>query len=386
MSYTNTKIAAYTGYVTQAIVIIFPPLLYVIFQESYGLSSVMLGLLSAINFLIQISVDLLMAKIGTKIGYRKAAVIAHICAVIGLTMYSYLPNLINPFAAILIATFFNAIGGGLTEVIISPIIEAIPGDKKAGSMSLLHSFYSWGCVAVILGTTLYFALFSQTGWQILCCIWALVPLVNTFMFMFVPIITLEESDKKDISISNLFKDRIFLLFLVTMICAGASEQAISQWVSYFAEASLGITKTIGDLLGACLFAILMGISRVFFGIKGDSLNLKKALMISGCLCIIGYLTASFAPIPIISLLGCALCGLAVGLMWPGTYSIASKECNGGTTMFSLLAFGGDVGCSCGPLLVGAISSIAAIKTGILCATVFPLLLIICIYRIRKSAI
>lgn len=375
LSYKHTKYAAYIGYITQAIVNNLMPLLFVSFQREFSLSLDKISLLITMNFGVQIVTDLVAAKYTDRIGYRAAAVAAHVLAVIGLTGMAYLPFIMSPFAGLCICSAVNAVGGGLTEVIISPIIEALPGDEKSSAMSLLHSFYCWGQVAVVLFSTLYFVTAGISAWRFLPLIWALVPFFNIFLFMKVPIRTLNE-DGEDIPLSKLFKVKIFWLFLLLMICAGASELAMSQWASLFAEEGLKVSKTVGDLLGPCAFAVLMGTARTFYGIKGAKMNLKKTIAASGILCAASYMLAVFAPHPVISLAGCALCGLSVGIMWPGTFSIAAK-CypSGGTGMFAILALAGDVGCSAGPTLAGFVADgTGDLKKGLLAAAVFPVIM------------
>ncbi|MDO4945333.1 MAG: MFS transporter [Ruminococcus sp.] len=375
LSYKHTKYAAYIGYITQAIVNNLMPLLFVSFQREFSLSLDKISLLITMNFGVQIVTDLVAAKYTDRIGYRAAAVAAHVLAVIGLTGMSYLPFIISPFAGLCICSAVNAVGGGLTEVIISPIIEALPGDEKSSAMSLLHSFYCWGQVAVVLLSTLYFVTAGISAWRFLPFIWALVPFFNIFLFIKVPIRTLNE-DGEDIPLSKLFGKKIFWLFLLLMICAGASELAMSQWASLFAEEGLKVSKTVGDLLGPCAFAVLMGTARTFYGLKGAKMNLKKTIAASGLLCAASYMLAVFAPHPAISLAGCALCGLSVGIMWPGTFSIAAK-CypSGGTGMFAILALAGDVGCSAGPTLAGFVADgTGDLKKGLLAAAVFPVIM------------
>jgi len=385
LTYKHTKYAAYIGYITQAIVNNLMPLLFVSFQREFSLSLDKISLLITMNFGVQIVTDLVAAKYTDKIGYRAAAALAHIMAVIGLTGMAYLPFIMPPFAGLCICSAVNAVGGGLTEVIISPIIEALPGDEKASAMSLLHSFYCWGQVAVVLLSTLYFVTAGISYWRFLPLIWALVPLFNIFFFLKVPIRTLNEGGE-DIPLSKLFRVKIFWLFLILMICAGASELAMSQWASLFAEEGLKVSKTMGDMLGPCAFAVLMGTARTFYGLKGANINLRKSIAASGALCVVSYMLAVFAPHPVISLAGCALCGLSVGLMWPGTFSIAAK-CYpaGGTAMFAILALAGDIGCSAGPTIAGFVADgTGDLKKGLLAAVVFPVIMIVGILALRVN--
>ncbi|QQO08019.1 MFS transporter [Breznakiella homolactica] len=387
LTYSHTRAASYIGYVTQAIMNNLAPLLFLTFQRQFSVSLSSLALLITMNFTIQLLVDLAAARFVDRIGYRRVAVAAHIMCTVGLLGLGILPSvMVNPYTGIMIAMAVNAAGGGLIEVIISPIVEAIPGDRKAASMSILHSFYCWGYVAVVALSTLYFTLFGTTRWQWLPMAWALVPFFNIFFFAKVPLRTLIEESSSPIPLRKLFTKKTFILLSVMMVCAGASEQAMSQWASLFAEAGLKVPKTMGDLLGPCLFAVLMGLSRVFFGTKQRALKLETLLLISGIACVTAYGIAVFAPHPILALAGCGLCGLSVGMMWPGTFSLASRQYpRGGTAMFAMLALAGDVGCAAGPGLVGLIMNNKTLKIGLLTAVIFPVVLTAAVTMLKKSA-
>ena len=396
-TYRHTMLASYVGYITQAIINNLAPLLFLTFQREFAVSLERIGLLITVNFSVQILVDFLATKWMDRIGYRVGITAAHAFATAGLLGMGVLPYLLpDPYVGLVAATVLNAIGGGLIEVLISPIVESLPGDAKASAMSLLHSFYCWGQVGVVLLSTLYFALAGTANWRFLPMLWALVPLGNFLVFCRVPLRPLVEEGKQ-VPLSNLLKQGMFWLLLALMMCAGASELAMSQWSSLFAESGLGVSKTVGDLLGPCAFAVLMGLSRVFFGVKGEQLDLEKALMLSGGLCVASYLLAVFAPHPLLSLLGCALCGLSVGLMWPGVFSISARVFpNGGTAMFALLALAGDVGCTSGPGLVGFLSPLlsqagagffgpeaSGLKMGLLVSVAFPAALALGIVLLRR---
>lgn len=381
LQYKHTRNACYLGYITQAIVNNLSPLLFVTFQKQFSISLDKIGLLISINFVMQMLIDALAAKFVDKIGYRTCIVGAHIFSTIGLAGMGIFPFLFpNAYAGLIAAVLINAVGGGLIEVLVSPIVESLPGDEKASAMSLLHSFYCWGHVSVVLLSTVFFVTVGTEHWYILSVLWALVPLFNTFLFVNVPLNTIHD-EEASLPIRKLFSMQLFWVFLLLMICAGASEQAMSQWTSLFAESGLQVSKTMGDLLGPCAFAVLMGVSRAFYGKFGAKLNLKRFIAGSGVLCIASYLLAAFSPIPLLSLVGCALCGLSVGIMWPGTFSLSSEYCpQGGTALFALLALGGDVGCAAGPGLVGLVSSLAGgeLKWGLTAALVFPILLLLLI--------
>lgn len=388
LSYNHTMYASFIGYVVQAIVNNFVPLLFVTFEESFNISISKITFLVTFNFGLQLIVDLLSTTFVDRIGYKVSVIIAHFMSALGLILLTILPNVLNDaFIGLLISVMVYAIGGGLLEVLVSPIVEACPTDNKQTAMSLLHSFYCWGCVGVVLISTIFFGIFGIANWRILTIVWAIVPILNGLYFSQVPIAKLVDDDQKTLSFKELFSNKIFWVMLLLMVCSGASEQAVSQWASTFAEKGLGVTKTIGDLTGPMFFSILMGTSRAIFGKFGDRLDLKKSMYISGILCVISYLLISLSPWAVVSLIGCGLCGFSVGIMWPGTFSLSSESIRGGgTMMFALLALAGDVGCSGGPTFVGLISGLFNdnLKIGILMAIVFPILLILGLLLIKKN--
>ena len=385
--YNTTVTACFVGYIVQAIVNNFVPLLFLTFQRTYGIPLSQITLLVTFNFGIQLLVDLLSIGFVDKIGYRASMVMAHVLAAAGLILLTILPEEFgSPFAGILIAVMVYAIGGGLLEVLVSPVVEACPSDNKEKAMSMLHSFYCWGHVGVVLFSTLFFRVFGIENWKILTCIWLIVPVANTFVFAKTPIAPLVEEGEKGMLMLDLCKTRVFWVLMLMMLCAGASEQAVSQWASTFAERGLGVSKTLGDLAGPMAFAVLMGSARAFYGKFGDKIELDKFMVGSGLLCVLSYLCISLSPSPVLSLVGCGICGLSVGIMWPGSFSKASATLrNGGTALFALLALAGDLGCSGGPTLVGYVSSMASddLKKGILAAIIFPVLLVAGIFWLRK---
>lgn len=386
--FKSTINACFIAYIVQAIVNNFAPLLFVTFQKEFDIELSKITLLVTFNFLIQLTVDLLSAKFIDKIGYRTSMVLAHILSAAGLISLAVLPSIMkNSFAGLIISVMIYAIGGGILEVLVSPIVEACPTDNKEKAMSLLHSFYCWGHVLVVLLSTLFFNLFTISNWRITAVIWAIVPIANAIVFTKVPIAPLIEENEKGMSIKELISSKLFITLFIMMVCAGASEQAVSQWASTFASEGLGIPKTIGDLAGPLTFAVLMGTSRAIYGKYGDRLPQQKAIPLCSVLCIISYLMISLSPLPALSMIGCALSGFSVGIMWPGTFSLSSAKLpKGSTAMFALLALGGDLGCSAGPSLVGFVSSNADnnLKIGILTALVFPILLLISTLSLRKS--
>ena len=386
IDYRHTLRACYLGYITQATIGTFAPLLFLTFQSSYGIPLEKITFLVTLNFSIQLLVDLLSARFVDRIGIRASAVAAHLLAALGLVSLGILPELIDPYLGLLASTCCYSVGCGLIEVLISPIAEACPTQRKEAEMSLLHSFYCWGCVLVILVSTLFFSLVGIENWHTLACLWALLPLVNLFYFTLVPIAPLVEEGKA-MSIPTLFRSRLFWLLALLMVCAGASEQSMSQWASAFAESGLGVSKTAGDLAGPCLFAVLMGLSRVVHAKIGHRIALTKAMAWCGALCLASYLLAVFSPWPVLALAGCGLCGLSVGIMWPGTFSLAARGLPaGGTALFALLALAGDLGCAAGPTLVGLLSGLrdGQLRFGLLAAMIFPLLLLILLRRFRRT--
>ena len=378
-NYQKTIYACFIGYIVQAIVNNFAPLLFLTFQSTYRIPLSSITMLVTINFGLQLLVDMASVGFVDKIGYRASLLIAHIFASVGIVALAVLPELTpNPFVGLLAAVVIYAIGGGLLEVLVSPVVEASPTDNKEKAMSLLHSFYCWGHVGVVLISTVFFRVFGIENWKVLACIWALVPLCNAFLFARVPIASLIQEGEQGYTVKELARQKLFWVFLLMMVCAGASEQAVSQWASTFAEKGLGVSKVIGDLAGPMAFAVLMGSARAFYGKFGEKIDLDKFMAGSSLLCVASYLCISLVPSPVFGLIGCAVCGLSVGIMWPGTFSRASAALpRGGTALFALMALAGDLGCSGGPTLVGMISSGFGdnLKLGILAALAFPVLLL-----------
>lgn len=396
-NYTHTLWASCIGYVVQSIVINFVPLLFVLFNTSYGISYEKISLIITINFFIQLVMDLVCPVFIDKIGYRASVIIADAFAAVGLLLLAFLPFVMsNVYAGIIISLLFTAAGGGLIEVVVSPIVEACPHENKNGYMCLLHSFYCWGHVFVVLVAALYFAVFGIENWRYLSVIFSLIPFLNIFYFLFVPINSLDEvavknTGKHSLSFTQLAKNKLFWLMFLLMFCSGACELSVSQWASALAEQGLKVSKTVGDLAGPLSFALLMGSSRVIYSKFGKKLPIEKYMLFCSILCFASYLLISLAPLPILSLVGCALCGWSVGVMWPGTYSMAAKELKrGSTAMFGILALAGDLGCIVGPATVGFASDLCDnnLKIGIFSSIVFSVIMIIgviiCIKRKRES--
>ena len=386
--YKGTIYACFVGYVVQAIINNFAPLLFLTFRDTYGVPLSKITFLVTFNFLLQLTVDLIAAVVIDKIGYRVAAVAAHVFAAIGLVSMAFLPGITaDPFTGLMISVVIYALGGGLLEVLISPIVEACPTDNKEAAMSLLHSFYCWGHVGVVLLSTLFFVTVGIEHWRLLAILWAVVPLVNGIVFLVVPLAKLLSDEEKGMSIKELVSGKAFWIFILLMFCAGSCEQAVSQWASAFAEKGLNISKTMGDLAGPMLFAICMGTARVLYSKIGDKIHLRAAMVFCGLLCLGSYLLISLSPLPLFGLIGCGICGFSVGLLWPGTFSLASAGLpRGGTAMFALLALAGDLGCSMGPTLVGRVSAAAGddLRKGILVAVVLPMMLLTALWMNKRT--
>ena len=387
-NYRKTLRACYLAFITQAICANFAPLLFLKFHTDYEISLGQIALIPTVFFLTQLLVDVFCARFVDSIGYRRSVIASEVTAGLGLAGLAFIPDLFaDPFIGVMICVVIYAIGSGLIEVLGSPIVEACPFEHKDAVMSLLHSFYCWGSVGVILLSTLFFAAFGIEHWKWLACIWALIPLYNIINFSTCPIEHLTEKGE-GMTIRTLFRLPIFWLAILLMVCAGASELAMAQWASAFTEAALGFTKTVGDLAGPCLFAVTMGICRVFYGKFGPKLNLTKFMIGSGVLCLCCYLLASLSKNPVLSLVGCVCCGFSVGIMWPGTISIISPRIpKGGTALFALLAMAGDLGGAFGPGLVGTVSQQAGnhMQTGMLAGSIFPLVLIISLVLLTRTA-
>ena len=369
-----TRIACYLGYTVQAIAINFTPLLFVTFTRTFSFSLTQISSLIAVSFIIQLSADALAAIISDRMNYRGIAVCAGIFGCTGLSLLSFLPFVADPFIGVLTATVFCAFSGGMLEVIITPIGEAIPSDNKSAHMSLLHSFYCWGLASVSLVSTLFFAIFGIDNWRYLALVWALVPLTDAILFTKVPIYTLIEKGERGLGLGVFGKGK-FYAFLVMMICAGGAEMIMSQWASTFAERSLGVSKAVADLLGPCSFALFMGLSRLIYALVGKRIKIHSFMLISNLLCISAYLLAALVKDSPLALIGCALCGFSVGIMWPGTFSMASEDMpGGGITMFSLLALGGDIGCLVAPTMAGIIAQALGgdLAFSFFLASVFPI--------------
>ncbi len=381
LTYKNTMVSCFIGYIVQAITINFIPLLFITFQNSYHIPLSQITLLVTVNFSVQLLIDITAPLYADKLGYRTCIVVAHIFSASGLLLLTVLPEILSPFTGLLLSVITYAIGSGLIEVLISPITESCPTDNKEKAMSLLHSFYCWGQMGVVLISTIFFSLVGIQSWRILARIWAIIPIVNAVLFSRAPIAPLIAKGEVGMNYRELFRNKVFWVLFIMMLCAGASEHAVSQWASAFAEKGLGITKAAGDLAGPMSFAALMGLTRVFYGKFGDRINLDRFILGSGLLCVVAFLLIVLVPSPVVNLIGCGLSGIGVAILWPGSLSKASAALpRGGTAMFALLAVAGDLGCTSGPTLVGMVSGAAGdnLKLGILAGIIFPVLLVVCL--------
>lgn len=385
-NYRKTLLACYLGFITQAICANFAPLLFLTFHKDYQISLGHIALIPTAFFLTQLIVDALCARYVDKIGYRRAIVGSQVTSALGLAGLAVLPEMLgDPYIGVILCVILYAIGSGLMEVLGSPIVEACPFDNKDAVMSLLHSFYCWGSVAVVLLSTVFFAVFGVACWKILACLWAIVPLWNMINFLRCPIEHLVE-DGQGMTIRQLCKAPLFWLAVLLMVCSGASELSMAQWASAYAEAALGLSKTLGDLMGPCLFAITMGCSRVLYGKYGEKVDLTSFMLGSGALCLVCYLLASMTANPIWGLVGCIACGFSVGIMWPGTLSITSARMPlGGTALFALLAMAGDLGGAFGPSMVGYVTQLAGddLRAGLQVGCIFPIGLMIGLIIMRR---
>ena len=385
--YRKTILASFIGFVSQSIIVNFAPLLFLTFQSTYSIPIEEITLLVMVNFITQLITDLLASKYAKKIGYRFCLVISHILCGAGLIIMTVLPEMMDPFAALIISTSIYAVGGGLLEVLLNPVLDACPIENKSGIMSLMHSFYCWGVVGVVILSTAFFSIFGIHNWKILSCLWAVIPLMNAVFLTRVPIYPIAEETKDRANYKELFSQRVFWVIMIIMICSGAAEITVSQWASTFVEKEFSLPKTTGDLIGVCGFSLFMGIARLLYAKQSEKIHIKSAMIVSALLCIISYLIIGLSDTSVSGLIGCILCGLSVGVFWPGTISMASERVKaGGTTMFALCALSGDLGCTTGPALAGFMTGVMGgnMRLGILCSVVFPILMLIGLVLLKRE--
>ncbi len=385
--YKKTILACFGAFISQAIIVNFAPLLFLTFQSTYSIPLEEITLLVMVNFITQLITDLVASKYASRLGYRFCFVLAHIFCGVGLISMAFLPELINPFFALILSTCIYAIGGGLIEVMANPILEACPIENKSGIMSLMHSFYCWGVVAVVILSTLFFGVIGIHNWKTLSCLWSIIPLANALLIAKSPIYSIAEETKDRANYKELFTQKVFWLVIIIMICSGAAELTVSQWASTFVEKGLNLDKTMGDLLGVCGFSVFMGIARVLYAKYSTHISLITVIAVSAVLCVISYILIGLSSVPMLSLIGCMLCGFSVGVFWPGTISLASQKVkSGGTTMFALCAFGGDIGCSLGPALAGFMTGAFGdnMQLGIFSSVTFPILMLVSLLLLKKE--
>ncbi len=386
LTYQHTQAACFIGSMIQAVNCCFVPLLFVSFQQEFGLSLEKVTLLITANFLVQLLADALGASLVDRIGHRVCIVAGQLLSALGLASLAIFPYIFpTPLTGLLSSVVLIAISGGITEVLLSPIQEACPTKNKEAAMSLMHSFFCWGSMAVAAISTGLFALLGRENWGWVCGIWAVLPLCNALFFSQVPLGTIVEAGKT-MTILQLLKSGTFWLLLVLMMLSGASETVISQWASALAETGLGVSKVVADLAGPCLFALCMGVGRVLHVKLSDKIKIEKYLLVSAVLCIVGYGLVVLPNNAAVNLLGCGICGFAVAVMWPGSLSLAAQRMPlGGTAMFGLLAVGGDIGCTLGPTMTGFLSGQFDdnLKVGIAAAAVFPIALVLAVLVLKK---
>lgn len=383
--YTVTKITCYIGYVVQAVINNFLPILFIVFQDIYGLGYEKLARLIAVNFITQIITDFLTPKIVNKIGYRKAIILCQAAATTGLLMLGILPRFVsNVYPVIIFSIIVYAFGSGLIEVLFSPVIEHLPIDNKSGNMSLLHSFYCWGQAFTIIVTTALVSFFGYKGWANIPLVWAVLPFIDMLLFIKAPIVEPKE-DEKEQGFKELFKNRKFKLYMLMMLCAGASEIAMAEWASMFAQQSLGVSKVIGDLTGPCLFAIFMGLGRIWYAAVSNKISFTKAIIVLNSICAVCYLGVAFCKISVLALVFCAVCGFTVSISWPGIYSLGAETFpKGNAVMYSTFALCGDMGCCLGPWVLGFVAEFFGLNAGFAVATVFPITMVATALLVNKK--
>lgn len=385
--YIPTKLAGYVGFVVQAIVNNFLPILFIVFQDIYGLGYEKLGRLIVFNFAVQMFIDFITPKIIHKIGYRRAAFLCQFTACLGLCLMSLLPRIMpSPYTAMFIAIAVYATGSGLMEVILSPMIEMLPTGNKSGNMAVLHSFYCWGQTVVVPLTTLMVFAFGYENWSYIPLVWAIVPFINMLAFLRVPIVE-PGREVKQSTLIELLKTPSFIIYMLMMFCGGASEIAMSQWASLFVEQALGVSKAIGDIVGPCLFALFMALGRVIYAKFSKKVSFTRLLIWLNILCFVCYVMVGISKIAALSLVFCALCGFSVSISWPGIYSAGARTFKtGGAVMFSAFAMCGDTGCALGPGLVGLVAEYTNLNMGFIAAAVFPFIMVICSIIILKNRV
>ena len=383
--YLPTKIASYVGFVVQAVINNFLPILFIVFQNVYGLSYEKLARIIVFNFATQIIVDMCVPKIISALGYRKCAVMCQGLAALGLMMLGILPNIMeNTYFAIIMSVMVYAFGSGLMEVALSPLVEGLPSKNKRGSMAILHSFYCWGQAFTVIVTTALVLGFGFKNWTYVPLVWASIPFFNMFAFLKVPIIEPDKTEKRD-GLLNLLRNDKFRLYMIMMLCAGAAEVAMAQWASLFAQNALGVSKVVGDLAGPCAFAVFMGTGRIWYALAAKKVSFKKTIIvmsIGACIC---YMMVAICNVAAVSLVFCAICGFTVSIAWPGIYSAGAVAFpKASAVMYSVFAMCGDTGCALGPWLIGIIADNLGLNIGFAAASIFPIGMILSAVLLLKK--
>jgi fucose permease len=386
-----------------ALVTNLPPLLFVLLMDRFSLTFEQVGRLTLINFFTQIIADLAFSRPVDRYGIRPFITSGHFLATLGLVLFAFAPKIFpgQPYWGFMLATVVFSCGGGLLELLLSAIVQAIPSDAKAAAMSLLHSFYAWGFIVVVLLTTAMIALFGRDNWPIIVLLWSILPFLNFFNFMRVPLAP-QVSEEHRTSIKTLGKSPYFLMVVLGIALGGAAEVTMSQWTSAYMEAALALPKIVGDLVGLCLFAAFLGTGRALYGKYGKHIDVWYVMLWGSVLATLCYIVAALSPWPLLSLGACALSGLGVSLLWPGSVVNAARRFPfAGASLFALLAAGGDTGAAVGPWLVGVVADTVpsllkqgsllmrlsshelGLRSGMLFATIYPLSMVICLLVMRK---
>lgn len=403
-SYQLTTISCFVGIFCQAVSSNITAILFIPLMTLYGLSYVHLGLLVGINFTTQVLVDIIASRLVDRYGFRVFVLPSDILAVIGLVLFGLTPVLFdNILTGLVFSTIIFSASCGLQEVMLSPIVNAIPHNDKGPAMALMHSFYAWGQVATIIITTLFLFFFGIENWQVIVFLWALVPLVNFFMFLAAPFPGVIHENQR-MTMRDLILKPFYLVALLAIMGGAATELVMNQWSSTFSEKVLELPKVTGDILGMCGFAVFLGLGRVLYGRYGSKINMNNVLVGSAAAAVVCYIAVAISPLPAISLAACAVCGLAASLLWPGTLVItAEKYPLAGAWIFAILAAAGDIGAASGPFAAGVITDLTrqmpsilqfaaslqllpdqfAIRIAILLSAIFPLFTLACHWFLKQ---
>ena len=403
-NYKRVKYACYTTNVSMSVVANLSPILFLTFHNLYGISYSLLGSLVLINFIAQLLIDLIFSFFSHKFNIPLAVKITPLLTLVGLFLYAVCPLAFPQYAyaGLVVGTLVFSVSGGLAEVLISPVIAAIPSDDPDREMSKLHSVYAWGVVPVILISTLFLYVFGSQSWHWLALLYMLVPLVAFLLFTKAQIPQMETPEKVSGALSFL-KNKGLWLCVGAIFLGGASECIMAQWSSGYIEQALGIPKVWGDIFGVAVFSVMLGMGRTLYAKKGK--KIENVLFLGSIGATICYLLAAICNMPLIGLVACAFTGLCVSMLWPGSLIVASDRFpQGGVFIFAMMAAGGDLGASVGPQLIGVITDFAianptivsfaegmnlapeqmGMKLGMLVGMLFPLTAIAVYFVIKKS--